>query len=86
MNINELNEIVKIKLEKEIKIEDLLREDKSFLHKDHKTNQPGKFHIKLTIKSKVLRNLSKIESNKIIYKVLNDEIKNFIHSIQILII
>ena len=34
MNINELNEIVKIKLEKEIKIEDLLIEDKSFLHKN----------------------------------------------------
>ena len=29
--------------------------------------------------------MNKIESNKKIYSVLNDEIKNFIHSIQILI-
>ena len=29
--------------------------------------------------------MSKIDSNKKIYKILNEEIKNFIHSIQILI-
>tara|TARA_B100000214_G_scaffold288016_1_gene217592 strand:- start:217 stop:477 length:261 start_codon:yes stop_codon:yes gene_type:complete len=85
MNINELNAIVKNKLQSEIEIEDLSIEDKSFLHKNHKGNQPGKFHLKLIIKSKKLRHLSKIESNKIIYKVLNDEIKKYIHSIQILI-
>lgn len=85
MNINELNAIVKNKLQSEIEIEDLLIEDKSFLHKNHKGNQKGKFHLKLIIKSKKLRQLSKIESNKIIYKVLNDEIKKYIHSIQILI-
>ena len=52
MNINDLILNVKKKLESNIMIEDLLIEDKSFIHKNHKNNDQGKFHLKLTIKSK----------------------------------
>ena len=38
MNINELITIVQNKLQKEIIIQDLKIEDKSFLHKKHKQN------------------------------------------------
>jgi Stress-induced morphogen (activity unknown) len=48
-------------------------------------NQKGKFHLKIAIKSIELKNMSKINSNKIIYKILDKELKEFIHSIQILI-
>ena len=85
MDINELISIVKKKLLKEINIESLQIEDKSFLHKHHSGNQEGKFHLKLIIVSKELKKMNKIESNKKIYKILNIELKNFIHSIQILI-
>ena len=85
MNINELIAIVKKKIEKNISIEDIKIEDKSFLHKKHKNNQKGKFHLKIILKSDELKQLSKIESNKIIYKLLHKELKEFIHSIQILI-
>ena len=85
MNINELIAIVKEKLESQIEIENLKIEDKSFLHKKHKNNQIGKFHLKISIESKELKSMNKIESNKKIYSILNKEIKNFIHSIQILI-
>jgi len=85
MNINELIAIVKEKLEGQIEIENLKIEDKSFLHKKHKNNQIGKFHLKISIESKELKSMNKIESNKKIYSILNKEIKNFIHSIQILI-
>ena len=67
-------------------IENVELEDKSFLHKNHENNNPNKFHIKLKIKSKTLKNMSRIESNKIIYRLLDEEIKNYIHSLQILII
>ena len=83
MNINELIAIVKEKLEGQIEIENLKIEDKSFLHKKHKNNQIGKFHLKISIESKELKSMNKIESNKKIYSILNKEIKNFIHSIQI---
>ena len=85
MNINELIAIVKKKLQYQISIEKIDIEDKSFLHKNHSGHQKGKFHLKLTIGSNELKNLTKIESNKKIYKVLDDEIKEYIHSIQILI-
>jgi len=85
MNINELIAIIKKKLVSNIAIENIQIEDKSFLHKNHKGNQKGRFHLKILIKSKELKKMNKIESNKKIYSVLDDEIKNFIHSIQILI-
>ena len=64
MDINELIAIVKKKLESHIVIESINIEDKSFLHKNHSGNQPGKFHLKVTIKSKELRKMTKINSNK----------------------
>ena len=85
MNIIELIAITKKKLETNITIEDLKIEDKSFLHKNHKGNQVGKFHLKLTIKSSELKKMSRINSNKKIYNILSDEMKKYIHSLQILI-
>ena len=86
MDINELIAIVKKKLQDKIDLESIVIEDKSFLHKNHSSNQKGKFHLKITLKSSELKNVSKIEGTKKIYKLLDYEIKEFIHSIQILII
>ena len=83
MNINELIAIVKNKLINQINIENIKIEDKTFLHKNHKGNRDGKFHLKIVIESKELRKINKIEGNKKIYKILNNEIKNFIHSLQL---
>ena len=85
MDINDLIAIVKKKLQSQINIEDIKIEDKSFLHKNHAGNQEGKFHLKITLISNELRDMKKIESNKKIYKILDKEIKEYIHSIQILI-
>ena len=85
MDINELIAIVKKKLQNQIKIKNVFIEDKSFLHKKHASNQVGKFHLKINIKSVELKKMSKIESTKIIYKILDQELKKYIHSIQILI-
>ena len=85
MDINELIAIVKKKLQDQINIQSINVEDKSFLHKNHLGNQKGKFHLKINLKSIELKKMSRIESNKKIYKILNKELKDFIHSIQILI-
>ena len=85
MDINNLIAIVKKKLNNEIIIEKIEVEDKSFLHKNHSGHQEGKFHLKLIISSVELRKLNKIKSNKKIYKVLDEEMKEYIHSLQILI-
>jgi len=86
MDINQLSKIVKKKILNNELIENVELEDKSFLHKNHKTNNPNKFHIKLKIKSEKLKNMSRIESNKFIFKLLDKEMKNYIHSLQILFI
>jgi len=84
MNINELIAIVKNKLEAEILIQELKIEDKSFLHKSHKGHQEGKFHLKITIRSDELAKLNKIASTKKVNSILDFELKEHIHSIQIL--
>ena len=83
MDINELIAIIKKKLSDQINIQNIEIEDKSFLHKNHKGNQEGKYHLKLKIVSDELKNMNRIESNKKIYKVLDQELKETIHSIQI---
>ena len=85
MNINELIKIVEKKIKDKIKTESIRIEDKSYLHKNHIGNQKNKFHLKIIIKSKEIENFTKIENTKKIYKILDNEIKNFIHSVQILI-
>jgi BolA protein len=85
MDINELIAIVKKKLTDQIDIERIKIEDKSFLHKNHAGNQEGRYHLKIIMTSSELKALSKIESNKRVYKILDKEMKEHIHSIQILI-
>lgn len=83
MDINELIEIVKKKIQSKISVEKISVEDKSFLHKKHKNNSVNKFHLKISIKSKFLRKKKKIESSRQIYKLLDKELKEHIHSVQL---
>ena len=83
MNIDELILNVKKKLKKNINIENILIEDKTFLHKNHPGHDSNKFHLKISIESEELKKLNKIESNKKIYKILDDELRNHILSLQI---
>ena len=85
MDINELIAIVKKKLTDQIDIESIEIEDKSFLHKNHVGNEEGRYHLKIILSSNELKVMSRIESNKKIYKILDKELKEYIHSIQILI-
>ena len=83
MNIKQLTEIVKNKLEQNITCEKIEIQDKTFLHKNHKTNEKNKFHLKLIITSNYLKKKNKIETTKEFFKILENELKNCIHSIQI---
>ena len=83
MNINQLIETVEKKILSQDCISKVYIEDKSFLHKNHKSNENGKFHIVLSIESDELKNKSKLYSTSSIYKILDNELKNYIHSLQI---
>ena len=86
MKIKDLILLVKKKINKNILIESIRIEDKSFLHKNHVGNDNNKYHLKLVIKSNELKKMKKIESTRKIYLILEKEMKKYIHSIQILII
>ena len=62
MDIKQLIAIVKKKITQQIVLEDIKIEDKTFLHKNHKSHEKNKFHIKLIIKSEQLKTQSKIQS------------------------
>ena len=85
MNINDLIKMVKKKIQNSINLESIQVEDKTFLHKNHIGQKEGKFHLKIKIQSNELKKLNKIDSNKKVYKILDEEMKKFIHSIQILV-
>ena len=74
---------VKDKIDKRLHTEELLLVDNSSLHSKHKSFDAKKFHLKLTIKSKQLQNLKKIEAHKIIFSILKEEMKDKIHALEI---
>ena len=85
MDLNQLVLLVKNKIEKNILIQNIIIKDKTYLHKKHLSHQLGKFHLEIRIKSEELNKFSKIQATRKIYKILDKEIKKYIHSIQILI-
>jgi len=86
MNINQLIEILEKKILSQDCISKVYIEDKSFLHRNHKSNEKGKFHIVISIVSDELKKKNKLYSTRFIYKILDYEIKNYIHSLQIKLI
>ena len=74
---------IKEKIKEKINPENLVLIDNSRLHTKHKSFDPNKFHIKLIIKSEKLKNMGRIQSNKLIFKILDNEMKKYIHSLQI---
>tara|TARA_B100001989_G_C24337539_1_gene363306 strand:+ start:192 stop:446 length:255 start_codon:yes stop_codon:yes gene_type:complete len=76
-------EKIKDKLKENIKIESIELIDNSHKHKSHKFFSPEKYHIQLKIKSLYLNSISRISAQKMVMKVLEDELKTKIHALEI---
>ena len=74
---------IKTKLSKEIEIEEIQIVDNSQKHKGHKFYSPEKFHLQLKIKSLYLNSLSRVSAQKIIMKILREDLKTKIHALEI---
>ena len=83
MDINKISKKIESKLLSDTSIRDVKIIDNTFKHLKHSSHQEGKFHIKLEINSDLLKNKNRVESNKVIYKILSEELKTEIHSLQI---
>ena len=76
-------EEIKSKLNEELEIEAIEIVDNSHKHKGHKFYTPEKFHLHLKIKSLYLSSLSRVSAQKMIMKVLSDDLKTKIHALEI---
>ena len=74
---------VKEKINRKIKPEDIILIDNSHLHSKHKSFDVNKFHLKIIIKSKKLKSMSKIMAHKEIFSILKEEMSNKIHALEI---
>ena len=74
---------IKEKINKKINPENIILIDNSSFHSKHKSFNPGKFHIKIIIRSKKLKSMNKIEAHKEIFSILKNEMKNKIHALEI---
>ena len=71
------------KLNNKIEIEHIDIVDNSHKHKGHKSFSPEKFHLHLKIKSLYLNSISRVNAQKMIMKVLKDDINTKIHALEI---
>ena len=77
-------EKIKNKISNELNTKDILLIDNSNLHSKHKSFDANKYHLKLIVKSEKLKNMDKIKSHKLIFYILNEEMKK-IHALEIVI-
>ncbi|MDC2987201.1 BolA family transcriptional regulator [Candidatus Pelagibacter bacterium] len=74
---------IKAKINNKIEVENIEIVDNTHKHKGHKFYSPNKFHLHLKIKSLYLNSLSRVSSQKIIMKILSDDLKTKIHALEI---
>tara|TARA_Y100000590_G_scaffold336006_1_gene382552 strand:- start:750 stop:1001 length:252 start_codon:yes stop_codon:yes gene_type:complete len=74
---------LKEKINNKINTENIIVIDNSHLHSKHKSFDPKKFHLKLIIKSQKLKKMDKILAHKEIYSILENEMENKIHALEI---
>ena len=74
---------IKEKINKKINPENIILIDNSSFHAKHKSFDSNKFHLKIIIKSKKLRDMDKIKAHKEIFSILKEEMINKIHALEI---
>ena len=74
---------IKAKINDKIEVENIEIVDNTHKHKGHKFYSPNKFHLHLKIKSLYLNSLSRVSAQKIIMKILSDDLKSKIHALEI---
>ena len=81
--MNNYFEEICVKLNSEIEIEDIEIIDNSHKHKGHKFFSPERYHLHLKIKSIFLNSISRVNAQKMIMKILKNDLKTKIHALEI---
>ena len=75
--------IIQKNLSNKIEIENIEIVDNSHKHKGHKSFSPDQYHLHLKIKSLYLSSISRVSAQRMIMKILKDELKTKIHALEI---
>ncbi len=81
--MNEFLRRIEEKVKKNIKIENILIIDNSNKHKKHKFFDTNKYHLKLEIESIYLKSINKVSAQRQIMKILDKEMRESIHALEI---
>tara|TARA_X000001036_G_scaffold380722_1_gene372295 strand:+ start:358 stop:612 length:255 start_codon:yes stop_codon:yes gene_type:complete len=71
------------KLKEKISFEKLEIIDNSHKHKGHKSFSNDQYHLHLKIKSLYLNSISRLSAQKLIMKILKEDLKSKIHALEI---
>ena len=77
-----INQIEK-KIKNNIQLEEIRVIDNTDAHRSHKSFQKGKLHLILEIKSSYLNNLKRLQAEKILMKIIEKELRENIHALEI---
>ena len=76
-------EEIKKKIIEKINPKNIILIDNSSFHKKHKSFDLNKIHLKIIIESEKLKKMKKIDAHKKIFSILQEEMKNKIHALEI---
>ena len=71
------------KLKSKIKYESIEIINNSHLHKNHKFYSKDKFHLHIKLKSSFLCSMPRLNAQRLVMKILQDDLKTKIHALEI---
>ena len=81
--MNNYFDLIIKKLKDKIEIEEIEIVDNSSKHKGHKFFSAEKFHLHLKIKSLYLKSISRVSAQKLVMRVLKEDLNTNIHALEI---
>ena len=79
----EIQDLIKKKINDNIKPKSITLIDNSLHHKKHKSFDKNKYHFKIIIESDELKKIDKITAHKRIFSILKEEMIDKIHALEI---
>lgn len=74
---------IETKIKENLEIEKLNIIDNTSKHKTHKFFDHNKYHLCLEIESNYLKNMKRIDAQRVLFTILKEEMKTKIHALEI---
>jgi len=76
-------EEIKKKITEKINPKNIVLIDNSSFHKNHKSFDLNKIHLKIIIESEKLKKMKRVDAHKQIFSILQEEMENKVHALEI---